>query len=124
MRLPALCALSFLLAASPIAAHEVKSGPNGGRVVEAGDFHVEMVAKNNTIDVFLTDHNDKAVAATGYTGPRYSRHRRQESANCAGAGGQGPAVGSGGRRDACSAKGRCPNHAARRQDGAGQVRLS
>lgn len=68
MKLPALCALSFLLAASPIAAHEVKSGPNGGRVVEAGDFHVEMVAKNNTVDVFLTDHNDKAVAATGYTG--------------------------------------------------------
>ncbi len=68
MRLPALCALLALLAASPVAAHEVKAGPNGGRVVEAGDHHVEMVAKNNTIDVFLTDHNDKAVAATGYTG--------------------------------------------------------
>ena len=68
MKLSAVCALLVLLAASPVAAHEVKSGPNGGRVVEAGDFHVEMVAKNNTIDVFLSDHNDKAVAATGYTG--------------------------------------------------------
>lgn len=71
MNLPAsivAAMVGVLLAVGSSAAHEVKAGPNGGRVVEAGDHHVELVMKNNMVDVFLTDHNDKALPAAGYKG--------------------------------------------------------
>jgi hypothetical protein len=71
MNLPAsivAAVVGVLLAVGSSAAHEVKAGPHGGRVVEAGDHHVELVMKNNMVDVFLTDHNDKAVPASGYKG--------------------------------------------------------
>lgn len=68
MKLPVLCTLASLLMAAPAVAHEVENGPNGGRVVEAGDHHVEMLAKSNTIEVFLTDKDSKALAPTGYKG--------------------------------------------------------
>jgi len=60
-----VCALATAL---PAVAHEVAKGPNGGRVVEAGEYHVEAVAKGPVIDVFLTDAADKPVAATGFKG--------------------------------------------------------
>lgn len=67
--IPGILGIMFCtwLAASA-AAHEIKAGPNGGRVVEAGDYHVELVAKGDTVDVFLTDHADKAVAPGGHKG--------------------------------------------------------
>ncbi|MBM3528719.1 MAG: hypothetical protein FJX62_11545 [Alphaproteobacteria bacterium] len=58
-------ALTLLLSAAHGAAHDAK-GANGGRVADAGEYHVELVAKNGTIDVFLSDHNDKVVASVGH----------------------------------------------------------
>jgi len=49
-------------------AHEVAKGPHGGPVAEAGDFHVELVARDNLLEVFLTDASDKPVAPTGFKG--------------------------------------------------------
>ncbi len=51
----------------PATAHDIKT-QHGGRAVEAGEYHVEMVAKGGTIDVFLADHNNKAIPASGHKG--------------------------------------------------------
>ena len=59
---------AILLAVSNALAHEIPKGPHGGRVVDAGQLHVELVAKDNVVEVYLTDSADKAVPATGYKG--------------------------------------------------------
>ncbi|MGV3632750.1 MAG: hypothetical protein ACO1NY_00240 [Pseudorhodoplanes sp.] len=56
--------LSF---ASPALAHDAKS-MHGGRIVLAGNLHVEMVTKGDTIDIYLIDHDNKPIAAAGYKG--------------------------------------------------------
>lgn len=65
--LTVLAALSALAVAGAALAHETK-GPNGGRVVDAGTYHVELVVKPNDVAVYLTDASDKPVAATGFKG--------------------------------------------------------
>jgi len=61
-------AILTLMLAVPALAHDVAKGPNGGRVVEGGRYHVELVAKGTRVDVFLTDAGDKPVAAAGFKG--------------------------------------------------------
>ena len=68
MHLRTLIAVGALIVASPVIAHEVAKGPNGGRIAEAGDYHVELVAGNDVVDVFLTDANDKPVTSAGFKG--------------------------------------------------------
>lgn len=43
-------------------------GKHGGIVVEAGDFHAELVARNDTIDVYVRDHDDREMSLAGYKG--------------------------------------------------------
>jgi hypothetical protein len=50
---------------APTLAHEA-TGPNGGRVVDAGNYHVELVVKGTQVDVFVSDANDKPVAPQGF----------------------------------------------------------
>jgi hypothetical protein len=52
---------------APASAHDAK-GPNGGRVLDAGEYHVELVAAGTKIDVFITDGADKPIAADGFKG--------------------------------------------------------
>src|ERR1700738_3441847 len=59
---------SMLLPALPATAHEVEKGPNGGRVVEAGANHVELVVKDNAVNVFVTDASEKPVSINGFKG--------------------------------------------------------
>jgi hypothetical protein len=59
---------SMLLTALPATAHEVEKGPNGGRVVEAGANHVELVVKDNAVNVFVTDASEKPVSINGFNG--------------------------------------------------------
>lgn len=59
-------ALAFLFI-TPALAHEA-TGPNGGKLVDAGSYHVELVAKGRVVDVYLTDAADKAVPAVGFKG--------------------------------------------------------
>jgi hypothetical protein len=56
---------SFLIATSAFA-HGPNRGPNGGRQVDAGDIHVEMVAKDTALAVYLHDEKNKPVDAKGY----------------------------------------------------------
>ncbi|MDO9459050.1 MAG: hypothetical protein Q7N95_02875 [Alphaproteobacteria bacterium] len=48
-------------------AHEAK-GKHGGRIVDAGSYHVEMVVKSDTVDVFISDASEKSVATSGFKG--------------------------------------------------------
>lgn len=41
---------------------------HGGRIVHAGNFHVELVAKGTTVEAFLIGHDDKPMLADGYKG--------------------------------------------------------
>ncbi|BAT58070.1 hypothetical protein GJW-30_1_00584 [Variibacter gotjawalensis] len=43
-------------------------GKFGGIVSEAGDYHVELVAKNDTIDVYVRDGDDKEMPIKGFKG--------------------------------------------------------
>jgi hypothetical protein len=64
-------AVGLILAASliamPVCAHET-TGPNGGAVVDAGNHHLELVAKGQSVEVYVTDANDKPVAVIGFKG--------------------------------------------------------
>ena len=68
MNLKMLLAVSILVAALPAFAHDMAKGPHGGRVVEAGDYHVELVAKGTLVEIFLTEAGDKPVAPAGFKG--------------------------------------------------------
>ena len=54
-----------LLLALPVCAHEM-AGKHGGRVTDAGSYHVELVAKDKTVDVYLLDSSEKPVPAAGF----------------------------------------------------------
>ena len=56
----------FLAAAA--SAHGPKLGPNGGPVVHAGDYHVEMTAKGTALTVYLLGDDEKAVTTKGFKG--------------------------------------------------------
>ncbi len=68
LRMPIAICATILVMTIPALAHEVAKGPHGGRVVEAGAYHVELVAANNVVDVFLTDSSNKPVAPVGFKG--------------------------------------------------------
>ena len=68
MNLKILFTVNALVFALPAFAHEAENGPHGGRVTEAGIYHVELVAKNDLIEVFLTDASSKPVSAAGFKG--------------------------------------------------------
>lgn len=61
----ALAASVFV--ALPVCAHEA-SGQHGGRVADAGKYHVELVTKGETVDVFVSDGSQKPVPAAGFKG--------------------------------------------------------
>ena len=48
-------------------AHDPKP-KHGGQVVEAGDYHVEAVAKGTTLEIFIRDHDDKNLSSKGFKG--------------------------------------------------------
>ena len=62
-----LCALLSVTSASAQHNHQHK-GQHGGVVVDAGDYHVEMVAKDATVEIHVSDNDNKPVSITGYKG--------------------------------------------------------
>jgi hypothetical protein len=56
-----------LLSGLPAYAHEPKAS-HSGRVAEAGPYHLELVARDTAIEVFLTGENDKPVDPAGFKG--------------------------------------------------------
>jgi hypothetical protein len=68
MTLEILLTVSALTLAPAAFGHDVTSGPHGGRVAEAGNYHVELVANQNLVEVYLTDGKDKPIAPAGFKG--------------------------------------------------------
>lgn len=51
----------------PLSAHEAAKGRNGGLRVDAGKYHTELLVDGSqTVAVFLSDSDDKPIAATGF----------------------------------------------------------
>lgn len=46
-------------------AHD-STGPHGGRVADAGQYHVELVSKSDKLELFVSDGNEKSIPATGF----------------------------------------------------------
>ncbi len=61
-----LILLAAVLLAMDALAHGPDKAPNGGRQVDAGDYHVEMVAKDTSLTVYLHDEKDKPIDAKGH----------------------------------------------------------
>jgi hypothetical protein len=43
-------------------------GKHGGRIADAGSYHVEMVVKSDLVDVYISDANQKPLATAGFKG--------------------------------------------------------
>lgn len=67
MKAKYLLIATLLMAPFSVQAHEAK-GPNGGRITDAGPYHIEMVTKSGVVDVFISDANDKPVPSSGFKG--------------------------------------------------------
>lgn len=64
----ALCAI--LLGVVPVYAHKSKdSGPvtpvHGGQALTAGPYHLELVATDGELTLYVTDHSDKGIPTDG-----------------------------------------------------------
>ncbi|QCK87368.1 hypothetical protein E8L99_17195 [Phreatobacter aquaticus] len=57
-----------LMMAGVAQAHAPGVGPNGGRQVDAGSVHMEMVVRGDALTIYLHDHSDKPVATAGGQG--------------------------------------------------------
>lgn len=69
MRIPTIV-LGCLLALGTLAlAGEVSGkGPNGGRLADASNMHIEFLSKGMEISVFTYDHDNRPVPSAGMTG--------------------------------------------------------
>jgi hypothetical protein len=68
MRLPTLALAALAAFAAPSHGHSPGVGANGGRQVDAGAFHVEMVVEGPNLTIFVRDHADRPVVTDGFRG--------------------------------------------------------
>ena len=57
-----------LLIAGTAYDHGPDKGAHGGRQVDAGDYHVEVVAQDTALSVYVNTDKDQPVDAKGYKG--------------------------------------------------------
>ena len=60
-----LMVVAVLAWSTGASAHDEK-GPNGGRVADAGSYHVELVSKSDKLELFVSDENQKPIPAPGF----------------------------------------------------------
>lgn len=60
-------ALALPLCAHRACAHE-GTGHHGGRIADAGPYHIELVTKDRTVEVTIYDAKEKAVSPAGFKG--------------------------------------------------------
>jgi hypothetical protein len=69
MKFNAFAVAAILFCAPSLAfAHAAKIGEHGGQQTDASIFHVEVVAKETKLEVYLHDHSTKAVPSAGLKG--------------------------------------------------------
>ena len=59
-------ALALALLAAPASAHEPRKGPNGGALVDAGAYHIEVIGSGTAIEILVSDAADKPLTASGF----------------------------------------------------------
>ncbi len=62
-----LLGVLFVLAAQAPLSAQIMKGPNGGQMIDAGAFHVELVVKDADYRVHVYDHVDAPVAVAKAT---------------------------------------------------------
>ena len=63
--------VSLTLATGAYAQHKHshdEKGPNGGLLVEAGDYHMELITRGDVVDVNIMDHDNKPQPTKGFKG--------------------------------------------------------
>ncbi|WP_296706027.1 hypothetical protein [Rhodoblastus sp.] len=69
MKLRTFVISAVLFSAPSLAfAHAAKIGEHGGQQTDASVFHVEVVAKDTKLEVYLHDHSTRAVPSAGLKG--------------------------------------------------------
>ncbi len=74
MKLKTLVVLgTMMFASAAYAQHKhghghAEKGPNGGAMSEAGDYHVELIAKGNDVEINVMDHDNKPMPTTDFKG--------------------------------------------------------
>ncbi len=58
--------IAALLSSSACAWAHDHQGANGGRVEDAGPYHVELVAKSEQVELYVSDENQKPIAVAGF----------------------------------------------------------
>jgi hypothetical protein len=57
---------AMLAAPAAVQAHEPRKGPNGGDLVDAGSYHVEIVGNGAMLEVYVSDAIDKPLIASDF----------------------------------------------------------
>ncbi|KMO15759.1 hypothetical protein [Methylobacterium platani] len=72
MLLQRFLAAGTVLVALPLCAHRACAhegvGHHGGRLADAGPYHVELVTKDRRVEVWVYDAKEKAVSPAGFKG--------------------------------------------------------
>jgi hypothetical protein len=58
--------VATLMTPAAVQAHEPRKGPNGGELVDAGSYHIEVVGKGTMLEVYVSDSIDKPLPATDF----------------------------------------------------------
>jgi hypothetical protein len=71
--LAVFAALAFALPATAQAQNKhshshTEKGAHGGRMADAGDYHVELLARDGGIEVYVVDHSEKPLSLAGFKG--------------------------------------------------------
>ncbi len=68
LRARAACApaVSLPVLTAPAHAHEPRKGPNGGELVDAGAYHIEVIGRGSALEVLVSDATDKPLSAAGF----------------------------------------------------------
>ncbi len=64
----AIFALAFVVITPPALAHSGTTGPNGGQVQEVSGYHLELVAGEGELTIYVTGGDGSPVASEGATG--------------------------------------------------------
>jgi hypothetical protein len=61
-----LVLLAALAVAATAHAHGPERGKNGGRQVDAGRYHIELVAKDRSLALYISDEQEVPIDASGF----------------------------------------------------------
>ncbi len=68
MKSHTILVLAAMVISSAYAIAHDDAGPHGGRLADASKHHLELVIRNDLVEVFVSDKANQPVPATGLTG--------------------------------------------------------